>query len=232
MALKGTLADLGIVDLVQIPFVGRRSGELVVTGHDSEAKLYYDRGSLVHAAVDDAVGCDALVRIVDWTDGDFEFKADVETPERSLDMDLHLAIMQALKIRDEMKREAEALGEEDPFHEDRGQIEILNGHLAAFVAANDFASHLCVVSTDGNVLAEAHGEDGPAEGLTALIPALETLLANHQRGRLNKIILQDDRGTVIAVHLENGSVLVAAAQQDAPLGVVSMKVGRLAAEVR
>ena len=51
MALKGTLADIGIIDLIQFPHAGRRTGELVVTADDHEGRLYYDKGSLVHACL-------------------------------------------------------------------------------------------------------------------------------------------------------------------------------------
>jgi len=69
MALKGTLADLGIVDLIQFPHAGRKTGHLMITGPDGDARLFYENGALVHASLNDIHGMDALVRIVDWGEG-------------------------------------------------------------------------------------------------------------------------------------------------------------------
>lgn len=107
MGLKGTLADLGIVDLIQFPHAGRKTGEMTITGKAGEAKLYYEKGALVHAVLDDHTGMEALVLLVDWTEGSFEFNPDVEADVRTIQVDLHRAVMQALKLHDEMKLEEE-----------------------------------------------------------------------------------------------------------------------------
>ena len=104
MALKGTLKDMAIIDLVQFPHSGRKTGHLIISGTDGEARLSYEKGSLVHAALGDVSGMDALVRVVDWNEGAFEFLPDVEPEARSIDLDLHRAVMQALKMHDELKR--------------------------------------------------------------------------------------------------------------------------------
>ena len=73
MALNGTLADLGIVDLIQFPHKGRRTGELVVTGAKDEARLYYIDGKLSHVGVGKLSGIEGLVEVVSWLEGEVEF---------------------------------------------------------------------------------------------------------------------------------------------------------------
>ena len=48
---------------------------------------------------------EALVRMVDWIEGSFEFLNDSEPTRKTFDMDLHRAVMQALKVHDERKEE-------------------------------------------------------------------------------------------------------------------------------
>ena len=44
MALKGTLADMAIIDLVQFPHAGRKTGQLIISGPKSLDSL---RGSFL-----------------------------------------------------------------------------------------------------------------------------------------------------------------------------------------
>ena len=105
------------------------------------------RGSLVHATLGDVSGMDALVRVVDWSEGTFEFLPDMEPEARSIDLDLHRAVMQALKIHDELKAE-----EEREVSTDEGQgdtDDVLTGKLKEFLDSNDSALHASVLDPDG-----------------------------------------------------------------------------------
>ena len=105
MALKGTLSDLGIIDLVQFPHGGRKTGKLVIAANGGEGHLYYDTGALVHAELGDFEGMAALVRMVDWTEGTFEFVPDTQPSRKTIELDLHRAVMNALRLHDELKAE-------------------------------------------------------------------------------------------------------------------------------
>ena len=107
MPLKGTLADLNVVDLLQFPHLGKKTGELSILSNGKNAKIYYRKGSLIHAEVEEAEGMDALVSIVALTEGSFQFLVDVETEKTTVDMDLHRAVMHALKRYDEIKAQEE-----------------------------------------------------------------------------------------------------------------------------
>ncbi len=228
MALKGTLADLGIIDLVQIPHGGRKTGHLVISGNKGEAKLFYEDGALVHASLGDVSGMDALVRIVDWSEGEFEFLPDVEPEARSINLDLHRAVMQALKIHDELKLEEEKRrGRTDS--EQGKDDETLAAALSEFLGSNDFALHAGVLDSDGNIRASVDVPDGFPEGIEDLRSNLHALMQSHPRGGLNRILIDDNQGTVVLVRLRGGRSLIVVATKDASLGAVTMSVGRLAA---
>ncbi|MFH1112484.1 MAG: DUF4388 domain-containing protein [Pseudomonadota bacterium] len=229
MALKGSLADMAIIDLIRFPHTGRKTGHLVITGTKGEARLVYDAGSLVHVTLGDASGMDALVRVVDWSEGTFEFLPDMEPEARSIDLDLHRAVMQALKIHDELKAEEEKRAKTDEGQGDTD--EVLAGKLKEFCGSNDSVVYASVLYPDGNVRASADGAEGPLEGVHELRAALHSLMQFYPRDTLNRILIEDHLGTVVLVRLQDGGGLIAIAKQGASLGTVSMGVGRLAASL-
>jgi len=228
MALKGTLADLGIIDLIQFPHVGRKTGELVITTDDMVARLYYDSGSLVHAILGTNLGMDALVRLVDWSEGNFEFIGETEPPSRTIELDLHRAVMQALKLHDEMKQ-AEEQQKMEQSGEDERSTQALVSHLNEFVASNSFALHACVLSREGEVRAAADGPEGTQEGIESLRTAIHAFVQSYPRDDLKRMFMVDAEGTAVMVGLSNGSSLIVLAGKDASLGAVTVSVGRLAA---
>ena len=226
MALKGTLKDMAIIDLIQFPHAGRKTGHLVISGTDEEAKLFYEEGSLVHATLGNASGMEALVRIVDWGEGTFEFVPDLEPEARSIDLDLHRAVMQALKIHDELKAEEERRASENPAQEETD--EALLEKLSEFLRSYDFAAHVSVIDADGGVRASVDSTEGSPDGIEELRSSLHSLMQSHPRGTLNRILIEDNLGTVVLVRLRNGNRLMVVASEGASLGAVSMSVGRLA----
>ena len=228
MALKGTLEDMAIIDLVQFPHSGRKTGHLIISGTDGEARLSYENGSLVHATLGNISGMDALVRVVGWNEGTFGFVPDAEPEARTIELDLHRAVMQALKLHDELKKEEEERRAKEVSGQEEGD-EALTTRLSEFVGSNDFALHACVLDSGGKIRAAVDGPDGPPEGIENLRSALHSLVRTHPRGALRRILLEDDHGTVTLVGLRDGGSLIAVASKGASLGSVSMSVGRLAA---
>ncbi len=231
MALKGSLADMAIIDLIRFPHSGRKTGHLIVSGDHGEARLSYENGSLVHATLGDVSGMEALVRMVDWGEGWFEFLPDIEPEARTIDLDLHRAVMQALKIRDELKAAAEEEKRAGTGPEESGTDEALSAKLSEFLDFNEFALHATVLDSDGRVRASADGAQGSPEGVREMRSTLHSLMQSHPRGTLNRVLIEDDVGTVVLVRLQDGAGLIVIASEGASLGAVSMNVGRLAAQL-
>jgi predicted regulator of Ras-like GTPase activity (Roadblock/LC7/MglB family) len=231
MALMGTLADLGVVDLVQFPHAGRKTGELIVAGPEREARLYYAGGKLVHASSGGLRGIDALVDVVDWTQGEFEFRPAVEPPETSIELELHRAVMLALKTRDERKAEEERkrAAEDESERTKRAAEAQLGARLAAFVGGAPWALHACVIGRDGAVLAEASGEDGAPPEAARLCTALHALLDTYPRPGLRRALVEDALGTVVLGSLGEHRAVAVVAAREASVGAVSMAVSKLAA---
>ena len=157
MALKGTLDDMAIIDLVQFPHTGRKTGRLIISGNHGEAALFYEEGALVHATLGDASGMDALVRVVDWVEGTFEFVSGAAPEAKTIELDLHRAVMQALKIHDELKLEQERERTREASPHNEGD-EVLMTRLSEFLHSSDFALHASVVAPDGILRASVDPE--------------------------------------------------------------------------
>lgn len=228
MALKGTLEDMAIIDLVQFPHSGRKTGLLIIRASDGEARLSYENGSLLHAAFGVFAGMDALVRVVGWNQGVFEFIPDAVPEGKNIELDLHRAVMQALKLHDELKKEEEERGAKEASGSEEGD-NALTARLSEFVRSNDFALHACVLDSDGKIRAAVDGPDGPPGGIEKLHSGLHALVQTHPRAPLRRVLLEDDLGTVTLVRLRDGGSLIAVASKGASLGSVSVTVGRLAA---
>ncbi len=103
MALKGTLDDLNIVELIQFPYAGRKTGQLVIEHQNRIGSMFYQDGKLVHAVFDENEGFEAIVDITGLEKGGFEFFPNVQPQQVTIKMDLHRLVMQALKTRDERR---------------------------------------------------------------------------------------------------------------------------------
>jgi hypothetical protein len=224
MTLRGSLSDLNVVELVQVPAAGRKTGELIIASPETDARLYFVDGNLVHLAMDELIGQDVLVDLLGWREGEFEFRQNMLTDERSFDGDLHRAIMAALKERDE--RDNVEPPADDGEHEAAARL------LADTLSTHEFVLHASMISFGGRVLARANAGDRDPEGVDELRRSICALAMAYPRQALQRILLEDELGTVAACCFESDTALMVAADRTARVGAVSMVLERLARALR
>lgn len=229
MALKGTLADVGAVDLLQFAHTGRKSGELLIQAPEEKARLFYEKGQLVHATMGEAQGLDVLVEVVGWTDAQFEFDSASSTAERSIHVDLPRAVMYALKIRDEREAEGKdsAPGQSWATPEER-MAQAMTAQIAHFVANTAGVEYVCVSDEAGKVVAEGGSVPDALDSLDALRKVVHGVVDTYPRDGLARGFFQDEGGTVALARLSGGHTLLVVAGKKVSLGSVSVAVGRLA----
>ncbi len=232
MALNGSLTDFGIVDLVQFPHNGRKTGALLVIADEiGEARLFYKEGRLVHASTDLDSGMDVLVDVIGLTRGDFEFRLGEESEEESIELDLHRAVMMALKIFDERKKEEEekkALQEAEQNHSPAGEYD---EQLTQFVKSSPLANFSFIIGDDAETISQSQIDEGPPEELDHMKTALISLLRDYPRDKMDRIIIEDSGGTVVLQRIKGGKLLCVLAEKTASLGAVSIAVSKFAGSI-
>jgi hypothetical protein len=221
--LRGSLTDLAIVDLVQIPVGSRKTGELLIATEDKDARLYYVDGKLVHLASGDVLGVPVLDVIVGWTEGEFEFRSDVLTDEATFSGDLSSKLLAAVAGLNEARHGGKAVA---PDSEDVRKL------LHDFLAANDFAIHACLLYGNGTMdVCGAERTDSPP-WMESLRSSVLDVVSGYPRKQLNRLLFEDEEGTlVVTCFPEDGSALLVVAKLGATLGAVSIAVDRLARKI-
>jgi len=221
--LRGSLTDLSIVDLVQIPLGNRKTGELLIATEEQDARLYYVDGNLVHLISGDAEGARVLDLIIGWHEGEFEFRPDVLTDGSSFEGDLTRILLAASNRFDEVKELEQATGE---------AADKVRRLLYDFLSDNDFAIHACLMYGNGTMdVCGAERVDTPP-WLNSLRSQVLDVVAGYPRKQLNRMLFEDEEGTlVVTCFPEDQSALLVAAKQGATLGAVSIGVDRLAKKI-
>jgi hypothetical protein len=103
--ISGRIEELGMPNLIQM--LGRSSprGTLSATSGTEEGMLAFESGNLRYAVLGATRGLKALVRMLQWTQGSFEFHAHVDALEvEDAPMGLEAALLEATRRLDEATR--------------------------------------------------------------------------------------------------------------------------------
>ena len=107
----GSLSEMSVVDLLQTIDVSRKSGVLNLASTDgNQGMVSFDSGAVIHAAVEDLGGEDAVYRLLLWRDGtfDLEFRR-VSLVERTVHRTTQALLMEGMRRLDEWSRLSELL---------------------------------------------------------------------------------------------------------------------------
>jgi DNA-binding response OmpR family regulator len=116
-SVRGTLAQMSVVDLLQTLDIGRKSCSLVLTRNGQRAEMQFHDGQLVHATLNgmgnDAgagtlTGEDAVYKVVAWPDGAFQIDFERRECPRTIQHSTQSVLLEALRIFDESQRGDEA----------------------------------------------------------------------------------------------------------------------------
>lgn len=226
MALKGTLEDMPVIDLIQFAHQSRRTGALVISDGLDEARLYYIKGKLVRAESGQRLGQETLVQVVDWSKGEFEFLPGVEASEPNIETDLHRSVMNALKVRDE-RREQARTAEETPEPVVAGEAprpepepagsgrEVLSRFVTGAIA------YAALAPAEGGVWTEACASGSTADRFAGSCEILVNVCRQHGGG-LRRVFLEEDGGLLCAAPAPGRRWVILAAEGSSSLGAISI----------
>jgi DNA-binding response OmpR family regulator len=108
-SVRGTLAQMSVVDLLQTLDIGRKSCRLVLTHEDQQSEMQFHDGQLVHATLGDLVGEAAVYNAVAWLDGSFLIDFARGECSRTITHSTQSVLLEALRLFDESQRDSELL---------------------------------------------------------------------------------------------------------------------------
>jgi hypothetical protein len=104
--MTGRLGLFSLVDLLQLLAGAGRTGRLAIEHPNGPARIYFERGDVVHAEFDGHTGEDAVFALFADERGDFEFKSGLPAHERSVEVGTQNLILEAVRRLDEARRDA------------------------------------------------------------------------------------------------------------------------------
>lgn len=105
MRVTGTLGLFSLVDLFQLLSASARTGRLAIEHPEGTAKVYFDKGHVVHAEFGDLVGDDAVYALFDDEQGSFEFTIGLPAPGASIQVSTENLVLEAIRRLDESRRD-------------------------------------------------------------------------------------------------------------------------------
>lgn len=101
MAFQGSLKELPLPDIIQLVSVSGKTGVFVLQSPTQTGQIFLREGEIVHSVVGQTSGEDAVYELAIWQEGEFEFKAGVETEDRTIKKSNTNLLMEAARRIDE-----------------------------------------------------------------------------------------------------------------------------------
>jgi CheY-like chemotaxis protein len=115
--LRGSLAQMNMIDLMQSLEMGRKSCLLLLTHGGERCEIYFSEGQVTHAAYGSLRGDPAVFKVLLWTSGNFQINFEARTTQQTTTLNTQGLLMEGLRLLDESKRdeieEEPEAGEED-----------------------------------------------------------------------------------------------------------------------
>src|ERR1700741_2124887 len=111
--LRGSLAQMNVIDLMQSLEMGRKSCLLSLTRDDERCDVYFTEGQVVHAAYGSLKGDEAVFKVLSWTGGNFQVDFEGKTTETSTQLNTQGLLMEGLRLLDEANRDSGEKTEEE-----------------------------------------------------------------------------------------------------------------------
>src|SRR6266540_316229 len=103
--VRGSLAQMNVIDLVQSLEMGRKSCLLTLTQQDDKCEMYFKDGQVSHAVYGSLSGDAAVFKVLRWTGGNFQINFEGKTKQQSTTLNTQGLLMEGLRLLDESRRD-------------------------------------------------------------------------------------------------------------------------------
>jgi len=116
--VRGSLAQMNVIDLMQSLEMGRKSCQLSLTNEGDRCEVFFAEGQVKHATYGSLVGDQAVFKVLRWTGGSFQLDFEGKTDKETTQLNTQGLLMEGLRLLDESQRdggvESESVAEAAP----------------------------------------------------------------------------------------------------------------------
>lgn len=105
--LRGNLAQMNVMDLLQSLDMGHKTCSLVLTNNGDRCQLFFTDGQINHAAYGELKGDEAVYKVLLWTGGNFEINFSGSSQEQTTTRSTQGLLLEGLRLLDESGRDTE-----------------------------------------------------------------------------------------------------------------------------
>ena len=116
--VRGSLAQMNVIDLVQSLEMGRKSCLLTLTLDTDTCEMYFSEGQVTHAVYGSLTGDAAVFKVLRWTGGNFQIDFEGKTKQQSTTLNTQGLLMEGLRLLDESRRDSGESTETDKNEEE------------------------------------------------------------------------------------------------------------------
>jgi CheY-like chemotaxis protein len=106
--VRGSLAQMNVIDLMQSLEMGRKSCQLTLTKDGDKCEVFFVEGQVKHATYGSLVGDEAVFKVLRWTGGSFELDFEGKTAKETTQLNTQGLLMEGLRLLDESQRDGGA----------------------------------------------------------------------------------------------------------------------------
>jgi CheY-like chemotaxis protein len=106
--VRGNLAQMNVIDLMQSLEMGRKSCQLTLTKDGDKCEVFFVDGQVKHATYGSLVGDEAVFKVLRWTGGSFELDFEGKTEKETTQLNTQGLLMEGLRLLDESQRDGGA----------------------------------------------------------------------------------------------------------------------------
>jgi DNA-binding response OmpR family regulator len=99
--VRGDLRDLGLTGIISISCNEMLQAQLLIRRKGQPAEIYFEKGNIVHAALDGQEGEEAIYELLSWEDGSFSLKQGVAPPKYTIETDWRFLLLEGMRRIDE-----------------------------------------------------------------------------------------------------------------------------------
>ena len=114
MPVEGSLKELGLTNIIQINCTEMNTATVSLTYEGRTGIICFADGAIVHAAVGDVVGEEAVYELLSWPDGSFVVEAGTIPSERTVSTSWNSLLLEGLRRMDEEQASVERPAEVAP----------------------------------------------------------------------------------------------------------------------